>query len=123
MSELGYDRRRDPPAPMLRVQIEAPAGGTVVVPGLIDTGADVTVIPASLARQLRLPRVGRLAFSGVDGRVLGAHVYSARLRFASVSRWCRLAAMGTELIVGRDVLNQGTLQLEGPKLRGSFSLK
>ena len=117
MSRHSYDREQDPPAPVVPVRVRGLTGELgVVLPGLIDSGADCTLIPASLARELRLPQVDHLSFSGVGGQVLRAPVFAARLQLGGWSSLARVTAFGDELIVGRDLLNRAVLQLDGPRL-------
>ncbi len=105
---------------MAVLRIAGVTGGPgVLTTGLIDTGADCTVIPAALARDLKLPAVGRVRLRGVAGETVAAEV-SARLTIGKVECLARVVASGEDVIIGRDLLNRGVLQLDGPRARGSF---
>ena len=83
-------------------------------PALVDTGADMSVIPVRLARDLRLPVVGELRVRGVTGseRVL---LYGVELEIAGIRVPVQAAGIGTQMLVGRDVLNRWTLRFRGPE--------
>ncbi len=92
------------------------AGDTLVVPALLDSGADCTLVPEAVARALRLPAVDEITITGVAGGERRVSVHAARLGFAGGSVLARVAALGKEAILGRDLLNQVLLRLDGPRL-------
>lgn len=113
---FAYDGSFDPPAPIVPLRIGNPGDGTAVLaPGLVDSGADCTLIPPSLARRLRLPAVGRIEIEGVGGGGGSTTVYAAFLEVAESGFLARLAAFGEEVIVGRDLLNRIVILLDGPR--------
>jgi len=87
--------------------------GEAVVPFLVDTGADVTVIPARLARELDLPPVGEMMIEGATGRTARVPIFRAELEIGGIAVSVQVAALGQETLIGRDVLNQWTLVLRG----------
>lgn len=112
----------DPPAPLARVTLRNPVTGQVKsdVPMLIDSGADVTLIPASSARELELDPSPSLEYdvTGFDGRASSTSAVSLELVF------CHRTFRGQFLlleqpwgILGRNVLNRVKLTLDGPRLR------
>ena len=110
-----YDRTKVPPAAVLPVKVAGAGGrGDAVSPALVDTGADMSVIPVRLARDLRLPVVGELRVRGVTGseRVL---LYGVELEIAGIRVPVQAAGIGTQMLVGRDVLNRWTLRFRGPE--------
>lgn len=119
-----YDESYDPPAPVVPLRIVHPGReAAVLTPGLIDTGADCTLIPASFAHGLKLPLVGRLEITGVGGGGGSAPVHAGRVEIADASILARLVLYEQEVIVGRDVLNRIISLLDGPQLRLELSLE
>jgi predicted aspartyl protease len=89
----------------------------VVFLGLVDSGADCTVVPRASARALGLPAVDRIWIEGVGGAARRATVHAAHVEFAGVRRLARVVAFGAEAILGRDLLNLTVARLDGPRLR------
>jgi predicted aspartyl protease len=115
---LRYDGGYDPPAPVVPIRIADPddqAG--VLVAALIDTGADGTLVSATLVTALGLPRVGGVGITGIGGSGGIAPVYAARVEIAGTAAVARLVSYGNEVIVGRDLLNRFVTLLDGPRLR------
>ncbi|HEY6103552.1 MAG TPA: retroviral-like aspartic protease family protein [bacterium] len=115
MSEKSaYDTTQDPPAPVLSVRVGL-AGGrwSAALPFLVDTGADMTVVPARLVRELGLPAVGEAALQGATGKRARVPIYRAELGVGSVNLSTQVVAFGREMLLGRDVLNLWTVILRG----------
>lgn len=110
-----------PPAPVARVAVLNPETGAAQagVPMLIDTGADVTLIPEAVASGLGLEVLEGRSYEliGFGGRPLIAPVVHARMIF------CGRGFLGKFLltteasgILGRNILNALALVMNGPKL-------
>ena len=120
-----YDRTLfDPPAPLARVSIRHPLSGTIVsnVPMLLDTSADVTLLPEVFVAQLGISGAANEGYElrGFDGKVSVARVVEADLLFL------RRAFKGRFLLInegwgliGRDVLNHVSLLFDGLRLEWS----
>ena len=120
-SDVAYDDTFDPPAPVLPALLSAPGGSRgALLPMLLDTGADCTVVPLQVARALGLPAVGQLALRGVTGTAVQVPVFAASIRIGRSERIARVVGFGGEAILGRDVLATLVARLDGP--RGSFRL-
>ena len=112
----------DPPAPVALVSLRNPETGAVSlgVPMLLDSGADVTMIPrAALDRLGVVPMEGRAyELTAFDG----GSSYAAVVRIELV--FCRRVFRGQFLIIdqdwgilGRNILNGVFLSFDGPRLR------
>lgn len=110
-----------PPAPVARVIVRCPETRLSYpdVPLLIDSGADVTLLPAAVAAALGVaidPRE-RYELAGFDGTLSDAPVVHLEIIF------CRRSFRGQFLVIdqewgviGRNVLNAVSIRLDGPRL-------
>lgn len=87
-----------------------------MLPMLVDTGADATLVPAQIVHRLGLPAVDVVAVSGVDGLKQRATVHLAWVELGKLRVKVRIIAFAGEAILGRDVLNQCIVTLDGPGL-------
>jgi predicted aspartyl protease len=116
----GYDASSfDPPAPVATVTLRGPSGSTSVsgVRLLIDTGADVTLIPRSAITALGIaPETGAsYELIGFDGSRTAAEVVQLEVVFLNkVFRGRYLLSDDKDGILGRDVLNILRLLFDGP---------
>jgi predicted aspartyl protease len=108
-----YDRTRSPAAPVLPVTFgRAGAPARAAAMALVDSGAELSVMPERLARSLRLPVLGEVTVMGVAGS-RRARIYGAELEIDGLSLAIEVAGVGTQTLLGRDVLNRWTLVLRG----------
>lgn len=111
-----YDLTKNPPAPVLPVRVGTAGGSwSAVAASLVDTGADLSVIPVQVAKELKLSPVGEIAVQGVTGVKVRVLLYRAEFDIAGVRLSTRVAGFGREVIIGRDVINRWTLVLRGPE--------
>jgi hypothetical protein len=110
-----------PPAPVARVAVRNQKSGKALqdVPMLIDSGADVTLVPGFVLAELGIQEVSGKHYEllGFDGRPAMVSVANLELLF------CRRTFRGQFLIatqpwgvLGRNVLNAVPLLLDGPRL-------
>jgi predicted aspartyl protease len=119
---LRYDDTFDPPAPVVPVWVGLSGlEDRVQLPGLVDTGADVSVLPEDFAER-HLPIAGVLGVRGVTGDVRDAALYRALIALAGVERTLILPALGREMIVGRDLLASLVVTLDGPARQITLSV-
>lgn len=66
---IPYNASNDPPAPFVAVQISPVSRDvpSISVDGLLDTGADVSLIPQRLVAELKLAPEDTLIIEGYDG--------------------------------------------------------
>ncbi len=109
----------DPPAPLSSVTLRNPGTNLMSsdVPMLLDTGADVTLIPSAALDQLKIGSVKNKSYQliGFDGSTSFAPMVQLELIF------CRRIFRGQYLLIdqawgilGRNVLNAVALILDGP---------
>ncbi len=111
----------DPPAPLAMVIVRSPTTGVSVdnVGMLIDTGADVTILPRAPVRHLveTAELAGRYELEGFDGARSHASAVRLELQFlGKVFRGQFLIVDGSHGILGRNVLNSLSLIMDGPNL-------
>jgi hypothetical protein len=110
----------DPPAPVVRVRLRNPQRGATVsdVLLLMDTGADITLLPRTAVEQLGVPLLAGQQYElmGFDGSKSFAPVVMLDLLF--LRRAFRGQYLLTEEdrgIMGRDILNHMIVLLDGPR--------
>jgi hypothetical protein len=115
-----YDKRYDPPAPVVRVRIAnlaSPSRHVGDVAALIDSGADMSVVPARMARQIALVPKGIVQVQGYrDGEVEPRPEYFVRISYERHE--VELPVVGDEcpeVLLGRDFLRHFVVRLDGPR--------
>ena len=110
-----------PPAPLARVLVRARNRSTSIAEAsmLIDSGADVTLLPRTCADQLGLHVVPQEAvlLRGFDGTDTTASVVDAELLFLGRAFRGRFPIVDDQCgVLGRNVINHLSLVLDGPQL-------
>jgi len=109
----------NPPAPLAQVVLRSPAesGQLAVASMLLDTGADVTLVPAAAVNQLNVVVETQVQYElmGFDGaRTMAVAVQLEMIFLNKIFRGCFLLIDQAWGIVGRDILNLVSLSLGGP---------
>jgi hypothetical protein len=113
-----YSSDYSPPAPAFNIRLAAPQGlpqfNSVVA--IIDTGSDGTLIPTNLLEQVEAIDIGSAILHGVLGESREVHLYEVDLHVESLMIPSITAIgddFGSEIILGRNVLNKLILLLDG----------
>jgi len=116
----------DPPMPALEIYLGYPDRALALGPltAIVDTGADGTLIPQSLIDDLDAPLVDDIRVGSPWGEWRNLQLFVVDLGIGQF----RLPAVevvgddrGTEIVLGRNVLNQLQLLLDGPAGRVSIT--
>ena len=108
-----------PPAPSLEIRLGAPGESLSIGPhrALVDTGADICIVPGIHLVRLDLPVDDERHLRTYGGQRRRVRIYTidlgvGRLRLPSVE--CLADDVESELILGRNALNKLVLLLDGP---------
>jgi hypothetical protein len=110
-----------PPAPVARVTLRSSDQESTIanVPMILDTGADVSLVPRGAAEKLSLPDqpAGLFELVGFDGRSSTAPAFELEMSFAGRVFRGRFLLIEEEWgILGRNILNSLPLLFDGPRL-------
>ena len=112
-----YNREFEPPAPTVPIRIASPASNNAeTLEALLDSGADISVVPTEASERLGLLRVDRTRVVGFGAEATDATVYSASIGLEEDSaRIERVVSWGENYaIIGRDIMNRWRTTLDGP---------
>ena len=114
----------DPPAPVARVKLRNPHSGATVadVLLLVDTGADITLLPRTAVELLGIPLLAgqQSEVMGFDGSKSFAPVVMLDVLFLQRAFRGRYLLIEAERgIMGRDILNHVSVLLDGPRQQWS----
>lgn len=116
-----YDESYSPPAPIVQAMLRSAESGKLVsnIPMLLDTGADLTLVPRIAVDQLGIPVIldEQYELMGFDGnRSLASVVVLDLILFGKAYRGRYLLSGDATGVVGRNVLNHLTIEFDGPAL-------
>ena len=115
-----YDTSSQPPAPFIEFEVVSPQDSTQrrLAQGLLDTGAEVSVLPVELLTALQIPKASDLSVESWDGSPTLVNTYLVTLEVADahLDSIEVVAALMPYAILGRDVLNHFILTLNGKDL-------
>ena len=107
-----------PPAPVARAVVRGPAGATRPdVPLLIDTGADISVIPQSVASAVNAEvRPSDIAIRFYDGSERTCDVAELTVEFLRYRFQGVFVVVDSDYgVLGRNILNLLVFTLDGPR--------
>jgi len=113
------DNLYSPPAPVVSARLRNPESGATCegVLLLIDSGADVTLLPRPAVDALGIRSSGTYELMSFDGSTSSAEAVRADLVFLDKTFKGQFLLVNQDVgILGRDVLNRVALLLDGPRL-------
>jgi hypothetical protein len=116
-----YDAVRfDPPAPLALVTVISEQLGIAIhdVPMLLDTGADVSLLPRSHVVRLATPDAKQYELEAFDGTKSTVPAITAELQFLGKSfRGQFLLIENWHGVLGRNILNNLSVLFDGPSCK------
>jgi predicted aspartyl protease len=114
-----YSARYQPPMPIVEIALGAPEADLSLgpLPAVLDTGADITVVPQEYLIRMEAPVVAGGYLRSPWGERQSIKIYEINLRIQGDDlRHIEVASEpgGREVLLGRNVLNLLNLQLDGP---------
>jgi predicted aspartyl protease len=113
-----YDNNHyNPPAPVLPITMHIPGDSTkqVTTEALVDTGADITCLPRALINALGAEYASSYDVFAINGLSIGSKdSYFLEFEIATTKKIVEVIAVGDEPILGRNLINEFTLQFHGP---------
>jgi predicted aspartyl protease len=114
-----YSDRYHPPMPAVEVALGSPEADFSVgpLPSIIDTGADITIVPREHLMHLNAPVVASGYLRSPWGGRYNVKIYEVNIRVGGHNLYeVEVAGEpgGREVLLGRNVLNQLDLRLDGP---------
>ncbi len=108
-----YSREYNPPAPVIEVAVRSPRGEGVQLKALIDSGADISVFPRGLLRELKLVPGSLVKVQVYNGSVEEIYSYFLEVDVKGVARGIVEAVPGEQMILGRNFLRLVNVTLKG----------
>lgn len=114
-----YSSAYMPSAPMVEITLRSPQdphGNSVLLSALIDSGADATLLPIDLLRQVQARIVESVTLIGITGVRTTVDLYHVVIQIGPHKFWSIKAVaqqISREPIIGRDVLNHLVVTLNG----------
>jgi predicted aspartyl protease len=112
-----YKEDCNPPAPILRITVSNLLDGArrLTADALVDTGADITCLPKNIVKTLGAEPISTYSLIGINETNAGVvNSYLFEFEIASIIKQAEAVAVGDELILGRNLINEFVLQLDGP---------
>lgn len=114
-----YDTSEHPPAALVAVTVTDPlTGNQAAVPGKLDTGAAISVLPAAIIAELGLTPQSDVWVAGYDAQFLQLPAYFVTLEIAgcTIEMVKVTASPRSQMLLGRDVLSHFIATFDGKNL-------
>lgn len=116
--QFDYDRGYLPPAPVITLTVDgySDSAEPATIRAMIDSGADGTMLPTAVLEKIETSYVDSVRMSGVTGTIEQRDRYRVRLQIGEiVIKGIDAVAIASEneSLIGRDVLNQLVVTLNG----------
>jgi predicted aspartyl protease len=120
MIEFPYDDNYSPPAPMCQVSLESARTGQSVGPlnAILDTGADGTLVPQRYLDAIGARPVMETGLRSQWGERRVAYLYLVSVRIGDIElpgTYVVGDEQSDEIVIGRNVLNELRIRLDGPR--------
>ena len=119
-----YDNNRyNPPAPVLPVTIRIPGSNAkqVTTDALVDTGADMVCCPKAFIDAVGAQPASTRQVFGVNHAFIDTcYTYFIEFEIAGTKKLVEVVALGQELILGRTLMNEFAIKLNGRSQKLSF---
>lgn len=121
-----YDSAFNPAMPKVKGTVAANSKATSFeIEMIVDSGADITMIPLSILKMMRARKSGKTNLKGIAGFSYTTDTYTILIGLGNADPFY-LEVVGTQNItdpiLGRDVLNQYEVLLNGPASTVSISI-
>ncbi len=113
-----YLQAYSPAMPIVEVSLSASAPQTseITIEAILDTGADASLIPVSVLTSMGARYTSQARLRGITGDTQWVNLYLVNMKIGSYLIYAVevIASDNNETILGRDVLNQLNIRLDGP---------
>lgn len=115
-----YDTSSQSPVPFIEFEVVSSQDSTQrrLVQGLLDTGAEVSVLPFEILTALQIPKASNMSVESWNGSptLVNTYIVTLEVADAHLDSIEVVAAPMQYAILGRDVLNHFILTLNGKDL-------
>lgn len=118
-TEFVFDQTLYPPAPVCEFRLRTATGQeSEVLTGILDTGADATIIPIVLLQRINARRSFESSLRSQWGERRRVFLYLVDIQIDQIvlpGIYVVGDDQSDEIVIGRDVLNRLRIALDGPK--------
>jgi predicted aspartyl protease len=118
-----YQQTYQPPFPVLPVRLEMEGQSSEPIPALLDTGADITFVPTHLLEEIGAAESEPARIRSHFGESHEVQLYLVGLQVDNLALpgvYVVGDDSGSDIILGRDILNKLSVLLDGPAQRAEI---